>query len=91
MSLADKSDKDKAFRVSATGKVFGISYDLDRWTLFLSEDKMGPLLQSLRELEGREEIDNGHMMTLIGRLNHYQWLVPGGPWQWGFLMRMQDA
>ena len=31
VSLADESDPDKAFETSSTGKVFGISYDLERW------------------------------------------------------------
>merc|ERR1711954_400660 len=31
VSLADESDKDKAFRASHTGTVLGISYDLKRW------------------------------------------------------------
>ena len=31
------------------------------------------------------------MLSLIGKLNHYQWLVPEGPWQKGFLLQLQDA
>ena len=31
------------------------------------------------------------MMSLNGCLNHYMWLVPGGQWQRGFLLRLQDS
>ena len=71
VSLADESDRDKAFRASKDGKVFGISYDLGRWVWSLSDDKLIPLLQSLDEVKSNKEISNGHMMSLNGRLNHY--------------------
>ena len=91
VSLADDSDKDKAFRSSSVGKVFGITYDLKRWVWSLSEDKLVPLLMSLSIVEKGSSIDNGHMMSLNGKLNHYMGLVPGGSWQRGFLLRLQDS
>jgi hypothetical protein len=89
--LADESDPDKAFSATHTGKVFGISYDLKRWVWWLSEDKMVPLLLSLAEVRDSKEVENRLMQSVNGKLNHYMWLVPGGPWQRGFLLRMQDS
>ena len=49
VSLADETDRDKAFRASHTGKVFGITYDLKRWVWHLSDDKLVPILISLHK------------------------------------------
>ena len=89
--LADESDKDKAFRSSNEGKVFGISYDLQRWVWWISEDKLLPILSALQEVVGCDRIENGQIMSINGKLNHYMWLVPEGPWQRGFLLRLQDS
>ena len=91
VSLADEEDKDKAFSSSTSGKVLGISYDLERWTWWLSEDKLTPLVLMLAEVRDKEEVENGHMMSLNGRLNHYMYLIPGGTWQRGFLLKLQDS
>ena len=91
VSLADETDKDKAFRASHQGKVFGISYDLERWVWSLSEDKLVPLVISLSHIKESDTVENGTIMSVNGKLNHYMWLVPGGPWQRGFLIRLQDS
>ena len=91
VSLADESDQDKAFRASSTGKVFGISYDLRRWVWSLSNDKLIPILITLDKIKKGGRVDNGSIMSLNGKLNHYMWLVPNGPWQRGFLLNMQDS
>ena len=91
VSLADETDVDKAFRVSHIGKVFGISYDLQRWTWYLADDKLIPLLISLKEVSEADVVDNGQLLSLTGKLNHFMWLVPGGPWQRGFLLKIQHS
>ena len=50
-----------------------------------------PILLSLIEICGNEEVLNSTMMTLNGKLNHYMYLVPGGCWQRSFLIKMQDS
>ena len=90
VSLADESDKDKAFRASHTGTVLGISYDLKRWVWRLPKDKLTPLLWNLKEVKESDTIENQLAMSLNGKLNHYMWLVPDGPWQRGFLLRLQE-
>ena len=91
MRLADKSDKDKAFRSSHEGKVFGISYDLKRWVWWISEDKLLPILSALQRNVVCDKIENSQVMLVNGKLNQYMRLVPEGPWQRGFLLRLQDA
>ena len=91
MSLADESDKDKAFGSTHIGKVLGIMYDLKDWVWWLSEDKLIPLILMLAKVRDSKVIDNSHMLSLNGKLNHYMWLVAGGPWQQRFLLRLQDS
>ena len=52
---------------------------------------MVPLLGMLAMVKDNNMIDNGHMMSLNGKLTHYMWLVPEGPWQRGFLLGLQDS
>ena len=66
-------------------------YDLKQWRWWLSEDKLCPLLNLLGLVTEREEVANGDMMTLNGKLTHYMHLVPGGCWQRGFLLKLQDS
>ena len=68
--MADEADPDKAFRAASIGKVFGISYDLERWVWYISDDKLIPLLISLSDVKENSKIGNGHMMSLNGKLNH---------------------
>ena len=89
VSLADESDADKAFPSSGSGKVLGISYDLENWTWHLADDKLNPLLLALDNLRKNDIIENRSAMSINGKLNHYMWLVHGGPWQRGFLLRTQ--
>ena len=91
MSLADETDIDKAFRASSLGKVFGITYDLERWVWRLSDDKLIPIILALNQIKEADMIDNGTVMSLNGKLNHYMWLVPNGPWQRGHLLKLQDS
>ena len=89
VSLADESDRDKAFSASHYGKVLGIEYDLRRWVWRIPQDKLTPLLWMLEEVVENTHIENHLAMSLNGKLNHYMWLVHGGPWQRGFLLRTQ--
>ena len=91
VSLADESDPDKAFRASHEGKVLGITYDLERWVWRLSQDKLIPLLWMLKEVADSSQVENSLAMSLNGKINHYMWLVEDGPWQRGFLLRLQNS
>ena len=91
VSLADESDPDKAFNASHVGKVLGIMYDLREWRWWLSPDKLVPILELLYTVSEAKEVKNRDMMTLNGKLTHYMHLVPGGCWQRGFLLRLQDS
>ena len=91
IKLADEADADKAFPATHEGKVLGITYDLRKWVWYLSEDKLVPLLLALEEVKNSHEVANGQMMTINGKLNHYMYLVPGGTWQRGCLLTLQDS
>ena len=89
--LADEKDADKAFGPTTKGKVLGIMYDLDLWTCWIPEEKLLPILHLLVEVMTSKDVANSSMLTLNGKLSHYMGLVPGGPWQRGFLLKLQDA
>ena len=91
ISLADESDRDKAFRATNTGKVLGIAFDLNRWVWRIPEEKLNPLLGTLQEIIENKEVENHLAMSLNGKLNHYMWVVSDEPWQQGFLLRLQDS
>ena len=91
VSLADGSDPEKAFSCTSKGRVLGISYDLERWVWWLADDKLTPLLHMLDKVKKGGEVSNSHMMTLLGKINHYMALVPHGQWQRGFLLPLQSS
>ena len=89
--LADESEPDKAFNVASSGLVLGIMYDLVSWQWWLPDEKLVPLVWMLASIRDSEVVKNCVMLSVNGKLNHYMWLVPGGPWQRGFLLLLQDA
>ena len=71
VSLADESDKDKAFSASHCGKVLGIDYNLKKWVWRIPEDKLVPLLWILEEIINNSLVEDHLAMSLNGKLNHY--------------------
>ena len=71
--------------------MLGISYDLKKWLWWLADDKLVPLLHKIKKVSDSTEVSNSFMLSLMGKLNHYQFLVPGGQWQRGFLQPLQDS
>ena len=71
--------------------MLGISYDLQKWLWWLADDKLVPLLHMLNKLAKSSEVSNSFMLSLTGKINHYMFLVPGGRWQRGFLLPLQDS
>ena len=69
----------------------GISYDLKRWLWWLADDKLVPLLHMMKKVTESSDVSNSFMLSFMGKLNHYQFLVPGGQWQRGFLLPLQDS
>ena len=83
MSLADRSDKDKSFAPSTTGKVLGVDYDTENFSWTIRQDKMTRILLMLKEAVDSETISVEHMLSLKGKLIHYMFLVPGGMYRLG--------
>ena len=71
--------------------MLGISYDLKRWLWWLADDKLVPLLHMMKKVAESSEVSNSFMLSFMGKLNHYMFLVPGGQWQRGFLLPLQDS
>ena len=91
VSLADESDADKAFNATHNGKVLGVAYDLMKWRWWLTEDKLLNIVRKLATVRDSVKVLNGDMLSLNGKLTYYRDLVPGGAWQRGFLLAMEDA
>ena len=91
VSLASDEDPDKAFNVTHHGKVLGIMYDLKAWQWWITDDKLIPILNLLAKVRDSKQVRNEDMLSLNGKLTHYRMLVPGGAWERGFLLRLQDA
>ena len=91
VSLADGSDPDKAFSATYCGKVLGVEYNLREWRWWLPENKLVEIVLMLARVRDSETVWNGEMLSLNGKLNHYMWLIPGGAWQRGFLLQLQES
>ena len=90
VSLANEVDPDKAFNATHEGKVLGVMYNLREWRWWVSEDKLVDIIHKLVNVRNSVKVQNGEMLSLNGKLTHYMNLVPGGAWQRGFLLAMQD-
>ena len=49
------------------------------------------LMMASKAVRDNKEVENGEVLSLNGKLNHYMHLVPGGPWQRGFLLKLGDC
>ena len=49
------------------------------------------MLLALEEVKNSHKLANRQMMTINGIPNHYMYLVPGGTWQRGCLLTLQDS
>ena len=69
----------------------GISYDLKRWLWWLADDKLVPLLHMMKKVTESSDVSNSFMLSFMGKLNRYMFLVTGGQWQRGFLLPLRDS
>ena len=76
VSLADTSDKDKAFGPSSEGVILGIHYDLSRWTWRIPEDKADKILILLHDFKNSTAFPVRSLESLAGKLTHYHMIVP---------------
>ena len=90
MQLAPEDDPKKAFAAAQEGEVFGIEYCTKSFTWWLREDKLGVILDMLRQVEEREILTLGFVKSLTGKLIHYRLMVPLGKYHLGQLIRMSS-
>ena len=76
ISLADTSDKDKAFGPSSEGVILGIFYDLSRWEWRIPEDKADKILLLLHDFKDSKTFPVKSLESLVGKLTHYHMIVP---------------
>ena len=62
--------QDKAFAKNTEGVVLGVCYNLMDWKWWLDRKNVAV------EQDNGGDDDNGEMMTMVGKLNHYHMIVP---------------
>ena len=91
VSLADRSDKDKSFAPTTRGQVLGVDYDTESFTWTIREDKMIRMLHMLKEAIDQDTVSVEHMLSLRGKLINYMFLVPGGKFRLGYVIKSVDS
>ena len=87
VSLADRSDPDKSFAPTTKGQVLGIDYDTESWTWSFRQDKLIRIMHMLKEALDADEITIRHMKSLVGKIIYIRFLVPGGKFKMGYLVK----
>ena len=88
VQLAPEDDPKKAFAAAQEGEVFGIQYCTRSFTWWLREDKLGVILDMLRQVEEQDVLTLGFVKSVTGKLVHYRAMVPLGKFHLGQLIRM---
>ena len=91
VSLADRSDKDKSFAPSKQGQVLGVNYDTETFTWTISQEKLVRMLHQLKEAIDEETATVELMLSLRGKLINYMFLVPGGKFRLGHVIKAVDS
>ena len=92
VSLADRSDPDKSFAPATCGIVLGVVYDTVDWTWHIREDKLARICDMLNKVvEGRNDIDVHHMLSLAGKLVDIKLLIKGGKFHLGHILASADS
>ena len=84
--LAPEDDPSKCFACSKAGSILGLEYDLETWTWTLSLKKAMKILADCREIMENGRVKLQTLKSLIGRIEFYKVLIPGGSWERGFLL-----
>ena len=77
MRLADLTQKDKMFEPRTDGQVLGIDYDSLEMVWYLSEEKMGSIMELIEKLREDGEGTARKMKKLCGKLVDIRDLVEG--------------
>ena len=88
VQLAPEDDPKKAFSAAQEGEVFGIEYCTRSFTWWLRDDKLGVIVDMLRQVEELKPVTLGFAKSLAGKLVHYRLMVPMGKYHLGQIIRM---
>ena len=91
ISLADTTDKDKAFGPSPRGVVLGIYYDLEKLQWHIPKEKADRLLSLIWDAIHCNSMSYGTLATLVGKLNHYKEMSVFGKWERSFILALSDT
>ena len=87
--LAGKDYVGKIFDVGRVGEVLGLDYDLNTWSWGIPRAKMLRLLVEIKRIVVEKEVEPEVMERVMGKLNHYFKLVPGGKMNRSWLLRLE--
>ena len=76
VELASREDPDNSFGTATEGIVLGVVFDSVEWIWYLREDKLGRILNMLREALEADQVEQGFMKSLYGKLEHIRELIP---------------
>ena len=85
--LAPEEDPSKCFPCSDEGSILGLEYSLRDWTWSLSKKKAMKILADCREIISKGKVTVKVIKSLVGRIEFYKVLIPGGSWERGFLLK----
>ncbi|MBM3938748.1 MAG: hypothetical protein FJ333_08890 [Sphingomonadales bacterium] len=91
VKLASEDDPEKAFAPSTQGVVLGVQYDTQQWTWEIPEDKMHRLVAKIREMMGMEEMKQHEIWKTVGRIIHYEPLIPCGKYNIRHLIKLNNV
>ena len=87
--LAGNDYVGKIFDVGRVGEVLGLNYDLNSWSWSIPRAKMLRLLAEIKKIVVEKEVEPELMERVMGKLNHYFKLVPGGKMNRSWLLRLE--
>ena len=90
VSLASRDDPEKSFEPTSVGKILGVMYDFKNWLWWIDDKKWVELTLMMAKVRDRKAVSNGHMKSLMGKVNHMMCTIEGGPWKRGFLLALCD-
>ena len=71
VSLADLSDKEKAFNLESVGTVLGLEYDIPRWKVAIPEEKQARFMRSLIFAWQENGCIKKTLRQIVGKIEHY--------------------
>ena len=89
--LASEDDPDKMLRPNMHATVLGVSYETDTWHWYIREDKMARIIHLLKEVVECEKMENGRLLSIVGKIVDVATLVPQGRLNLGFLIKEGDS